>query len=79
MKTADDIKDAVGTAAHSFGSVDLFIDAQTYNKQNRYKIGEALTYLDEEVHHNFKTSVMITHTVLNFLKNRKRESNSLFE
>ena len=28
MKTADDIKDAVGSAAHAFGSVDLFIDPQ---------------------------------------------------
>lgn len=72
MKTPEDIKDAVSSAAQSFGSVDLFIDAQTYNKPNRYKIGEALTYLDEEVLHNFKTSVMLTHAVLNFLKNRKR-------
>lgn len=72
MKTVEDIKDAVGTAAHSFGSVDLFIDAQTYNKPNRYKIGEALSYLDEEIQTNFKSTVMITHAVLNFLKNRKR-------
>ncbi|HEY1078883.1 MAG TPA: SDR family oxidoreductase [Bdellovibrio sp.] len=72
MKTANDIKDAVGTAAHSFGSVDLFIDAQTYNKPNRYKIGEDLNYLDDEIQMNFKSSVMITHAVLNFLKNRKR-------
>lgn len=72
MKTADDIKDAVSTAAHSFGSVDLFIDAQTYNKANRYEIGEPLDHLDEEIQHNFKTSVLLSHAVLNFLKNRKR-------
>lgn len=72
MKSADDIKDAVSMAAQSFGSVDLFIDAQTYNKPNRYKIGAPLDYLDEEVQHNFKTSVLLTHAVLNFLKNRKR-------
>nr|WP_295901662.1 SDR family oxidoreductase [uncultured Bdellovibrio sp.] len=72
MKTPEDIKDAVGSAAQSFGSVDLFIDAQIYNKPNRYKIGEALSHLDDEVLHNFKSSVMLTHAVLNFLKNRKR-------
>jgi hypothetical protein len=72
MKTENDIKDAIGSAAHAFGSVDLFIDAQLNNKPNRYKIGEPLSYLDEEVHHNFKTSVMLTHGVLNFLKSRKR-------
>ncbi|WII72243.1 SDR family oxidoreductase [Bdellovibrio sp. 22V] len=72
MKTPEDIKDAVGSAAHSFGSVDLFIDAQAYNKPNRYKIGDPLSYLDDEVQHNFKSTVMLTHAVLNFLKNRKR-------
>lgn len=72
MKTANDIKDAIGSAAQMFGSVDLFIDAQVYNKQNRYKIGEDLGYLDEEIDHNFRSSVMLTHAVLNFLKNRKR-------
>ncbi|WP_347359197.1 SDR family oxidoreductase [Bdellovibrio sp.] len=74
MKTADDIKDAVGSAAQAFGSVDLFIDAQTYNMQNRYKIGDSIDYLDEEIQQNFKSSVMLTHAVLNFLKNRKRGS-----
>lgn len=72
MKTAEDIKEAVGSAAHSFGSVDLFIDAQAYNKPNRYKIGDSIDYLDDEIQHNFKASVMLTHAVLNFLKNRKR-------
>lgn len=72
MKTVDDIKDAIGSAAHSFGSVDLFIDAQTYDKPNKFVIGQPLSHLDDEVQINFKSSVMITHGVLNFLKNRKR-------
>ncbi|MEN0057232.1 MAG: SDR family oxidoreductase [Bdellovibrio sp.] len=72
LQTAEDVKEAISSAAQAFGSVDLFIDAQLSNKPNRYKIGEVLTYLDEEVHHNYKTSVMITHAVLNFLKSRKR-------
>lgn len=72
MKTSEDIRDAIGSAAQAFGSVDLFIDAQAYNKPNRYKIGEPLDYLDEEILQNFKSSVMLTHAVLNFLKNRKR-------
>lgn len=72
MKTVEDIKDAIGSAAQMFGSVDLFVDAQIYNKPNRYKIGESLSYLDDEIQTNFKSSVMLTHAVLNFLKNRKR-------
>lgn len=72
MKTPNDIKDAIGTAAQTFGSVDLFIDAQTYDKPNRFVIGQPLDHLDEEVQTNFKSSVMLTHAVLNFLKNRKR-------
>lgn len=72
MKTAADIKEAISNAAQLFGSVDLFIDAQTYNTQNRYKIGDDISYLDAEIDRNFKSSVMLTHAVLNFLKNRKR-------
>ncbi|MGZ3772925.1 MAG: SDR family oxidoreductase [Pseudobdellovibrionaceae bacterium] len=72
MKSLEDIKDAVSSAAQSFGAVDLFIDAQTYNKPNRYKIGEPINYLDDEIQHNFKATVLLTHSVLNFLKNRKR-------
>lgn len=72
MKTAEDIREAVGSAAHAFGAVDLFIDAQTYNKPNRYKIGEPISYLDYEIDHNFKSSVLLSHAVLNFFKTRKR-------
>lgn len=72
LKNADDIRDAIGTAAQSFGSVDLYIDAQISHKVNKFKIGESLDYLDAEIQENFKSSVMMTHAVLNFLKNRKR-------
>ncbi|MNJ93292.1 4-formylbenzenesulfonate dehydrogenase TsaC1/TsaC2 [compost metagenome] len=72
MKTTEDIKEAISSAASSFGSVDLFIDAQLNNRPNNYQIGASLSYMDDEVHANFKTSVMLTHGVLNFLKSRKR-------
>lgn len=72
LKTADDVKDAIGSAAHAFGSVDLFIDVQLSNRPNRFKIGEPLTSLQEDVMINFESSVLLTHGVLNFLKNRKR-------
>lgn len=72
LKTEMDIRDGIGTAAQSFGSVDLFIDAKISNKPNRFKIGEPIDYLDEEIHQNFKVSVMLAHAVLNFMKNRKR-------
>ena len=72
MKTVEDIKDAVGSAAHSFGSVDMLIDVQTYNKPNRFVVGDSIEYMDEELDHNFKSSVLLTHAVLNFFKTRKR-------
>ncbi|KYG67062.1 3-ketoacyl-ACP reductase [Bdellovibrio bacteriovorus] len=72
MQTADDFKNAIGDAAHAFGSVDLFIDAQTYDRPNKFVIGQPLEQLEEDVQKNFKSSVMLTHGVLNFLKNRKR-------
>lgn len=72
MQTVNDIKDAIGTAAQTFGSVDLFIDAQTYDRPNKFVIGQPLEHLDDEVQMNFKSTVLLTHAVLNFLKNRKR-------
>lgn len=72
LKNAQDVKDAISSAASSFGSVDLFIDAQLVNTPNKYQIGQSLDYMEDEIHQNFKTSVMLTHAVLNFLKSRKR-------
>lgn len=72
LKTVDDIKEAVGLAAQSFGAVDLLIDVQVFNKQNRFKIGAPIDYLDEELANNFKSSVYLTHAVLNYFKSRKR-------
>lgn len=72
LKTSEDVKEAISMAAHTFGSVDMLIDAQLTNKPNRYKIGEPIDHLEEEVHENYKTSVMLTHGVMNFLKSKKR-------
>ncbi len=72
MKSAEDCQEAIGSAAHSFGSVDLFIDAQIYNLPNRYKIGDTIDYMQEQIDQNLKSTIWLTHGVLNFLKNRKR-------
>lgn len=72
LKTYDDMKDAVASAAQLFGSVDLYVDAQIYNKPNRFNIGEAIPYLDEVIDQNFKSSVMLSHAILSYFKNRKR-------
>ena len=72
LRNENDIKDAVGSAAQSFGSVDLYIDAMLMNRTNQFKIGEALKTLDEDIHQNLKVSLLLTHAILNFLKNRKR-------
>lgn len=72
MSSLADIKEAVGSAAQTFGAVDLLIDAQAYNKESRFKVGDSIDYLEEELTQNFKSSVWLTHTVLNYFKNRKR-------
>ncbi len=72
LQTDADFKEAVGSVAHTFGSVDLFIDAQLVNTPNRFKIGEPIDYFDEEILRNFKSSVILSHGVLSYLKSRKR-------
>jgi 3-oxoacyl-[acyl-carrier protein] reductase len=72
LRSENDVKDAIGTAAQSFGSVDLYIDAMLMNRTNQFKIGEPLTNLDEDIHQNLKVSLLLTHAILNFLKSRKR-------
>lgn len=72
LKTEADFKEAIGSVAHTFGSVDLFIDAQLTNQANRFKIGEPIDYFDDEILKNFKSSVILSHGILSYLKSRKR-------
>lgn len=72
MKTDLDIKDAIGQAVQAFGSIDLFIDAQMSVGANRFKIGEPLAHIDEEIHQNMKISLQLAHAALNFFKARRR-------
>lgn len=72
LMTVEDVKEGVSSAAQYFGSVDLFIDAQVFNDPDAYVIGEDLKHLDEEITRNFKSSVWLSHAVLNFFKTRKR-------
>lgn len=72
LASVDDVKEAVGSAAQTFGSVDLYVDAQVFNSPDSYVIGEDLSHLEEEITRNFKSSVWLSHAVLNFFKARKR-------
>jgi 2-hydroxycyclohexanecarboxyl-CoA dehydrogenase len=72
LKSFDDMKEAVASAAQLFGSVDLYVDAQVYNRPNQFKIGEAINYMDEVIDQNLKSSMMLSHAVLSYFKNRKR-------
>lgn len=72
LNTEADFKEAIGSVAHTFGGVDLFIDAQLVNFANRFIIGEPIDYFDDEILRNFKSSVILSHSVLSFLKSRKR-------
>lgn len=72
LKTDADIRDAIGSAAQCFGSIDLFIDAQVGNSPNRFQLGEALSYLDEEMQSGLRTTIQLTHGILSYLKSRRR-------
>lgn len=72
LKTENDLKEAISQAAQPFGAIDLFIDAQILASANRFKIGESLSYLDEEMHQNLKVTIQLAHAALNFFKSRRR-------
>lgn len=68
----DSIRDAIGKAAHSFGSIDIYIDAQMTEGKTPVIFGDEDEGFEALAHQNLITPVMLTKSVLNFLKARKR-------
>lgn len=66
------LKDALGKAAQTFGSIDIYIDAMSETKPSPMEVGAEFQNLDSLIHQNLTVSLRATEFVANFLKGRKR-------
>ncbi|MEZ0391913.1 MAG: SDR family NAD(P)-dependent oxidoreductase [Pseudobdellovibrionaceae bacterium] len=66
------LRDAIGTAAQTFGSIDIFIDALSASKPTPFQIGEENKELDSIIAQNLTLSLKATEYAAGFLKGRKR-------
>lgn len=66
------VKEALGKVAHSFGSLDIYIDAHLWNSATPMTLDGDQTDLDPIIQMNLKRPLMITQQIMNYLKGRKR-------
>lgn len=72
LNNADEIKDVVAKTIQSFGSIDIYVDAQLENQPTPMNIGGGIDQLNELIHRNLASALLFTNGVLPFLKNRKK-------
>lgn len=68
----EDIKDAVGKVAQSFGGIDILIDAQLWNEPSEFQLDSNDFAFDNLIEKNLKSSLLLTQAVAGFLKGRKK-------
>lgn len=66
------LKDALGKAAQTFGSIDVYLDFMSETKPSPVQIGSESANLEALIHQNLTISLRATEYVANFLKGRKR-------
>jgi 3-oxoacyl-[acyl-carrier protein] reductase len=66
------LKDAVGQVAQTFGSIDIFIDAHLTNQPTPMLLANDETDLDPIITTNLKIPLLLTQTIIAYLKGRKR-------
>lgn len=66
------LKDALGKAAQTFGSIDIYIDAMAEARPTPMQIGSEIQGLETLIHQNLTVTLRATEYVANFLKGRKR-------
>lgn len=66
------LKDALGKAAQTFGSIDVYIDAMAEAKPTPFEVGNENKELDAQIHKNLTVSLRATEYAASFLKGRKR-------
>ncbi|MBO9665832.1 MAG: SDR family oxidoreductase [Bdellovibrio sp.] len=72
LKTAEQIKDAVGKAAQTFGGLDIFIDANMAQKPTPIRMDGNIDSVDELLDRHLKLPLMLTQGVIGYLKSRKK-------
>lgn len=72
LSSEDKVKDAIGEAVKTFGSVDLLIDMNVFNRGNRFVIGQPLDSLDQDIQLALKAPILLAHHALSFFKSRQR-------
>jgi len=71
-ESAASIKDAIGKAAQTFGSIDVYIDALAENTPSAFQIGAENKDLEGIIQRNLLVSLRATEYAASFLKGRKR-------
>ena len=66
------IKDAIGKAAQTFGSIDVYIDAMMETKPTPFQVGVENQDLESQIQKNLLVSLRATEYAASFLKGRKR-------
>lgn len=72
FSNAASLKDALGKAAQTFGSIDVFVDALSEVKPSPFQVGSENVDLEKIIHQNLTISLKATEYVSGFLKGRKR-------
>lgn len=71
-KNPNSVKDALGKAAQTFGSIDIFIDALATAQPTPLQIGQDDPQLPVIVHENLTVTLQATQMAAHFLKTRKK-------
>ncbi len=66
------IRDAVGKAAQTFGSIDIYIDSLSEVRPSPFHVGSENPAIESLLHHNLAVPLRVTEVVAPFLKGRKR-------
>ncbi len=72
FKTPEQIKDTVGRAAQTFGGLDIYIDALMIQQPSPMKFDGTIENFDTLIEKHLKLPLMITQSVMAYLKSRKK-------
>lgn len=72
FKTSDQVKDAVGKAAQTFGGLDIYIDALMIQQPTPMKFDGNIESFDGLIEKHLKLPLMLTQSVMAYLKSRKK-------
>ncbi|QDK36486.1 SDR family NAD(P)-dependent oxidoreductase [Bdellovibrio sp. NC01] len=72
FKTPEQVKDAVGRAAQTFGGLDIYIDALMIQQPTPMKFDGSIENFDGLIDKHLKLPMMLTQSVMAYLKSRKK-------